>query len=401
MAQHSQFLSRARVDGAYKRKSQKVQPVDLSLSDGSKPDGSDTWRLDAIKRETPILDPTDKYTHWLIPKFTPIAKGARLTPERLGKMIIGDGMTEQEKEVLTEMLYNREAVLAWDFTEMGKVKKEVAPPQKIRTVDHKAWQVPGFQIPKALTSTVIDMLQERLKMGVIEPCHGPYRNPWYLVKKSTPGKYRLVNVAVELNRVTIRDANLPPSADEFSEEFAGCTISSLIDFFSGYDQVELDKESRDLTAFMTPLGLMRMTTLAQGATNSVAQFVRIVLKILAPHLRDRAKPFLDDVGIKGPKTTYNNEELAPGIRRYVVEHIQNLDKVLADLERAGVTIAGAKSQFCRAGIKIVRYICDADGRHPDTSKVLKILDWPKYIDTTLACVFMGVIKNFAQIASPI
>ena len=32
-------------------------------------------------------------------------------------------MTEQEKEVLTEMLYNREVVLAWDFTEMGMVKK--------------------------------------------------------------------------------------------------------------------------------------------------------------------------------------------------------------------------------------------------------------------------------------
>ncbi len=50
-------------------------------------------------------------------------------------------------------------------------------------------------------------------MGVIEPCHAPYRNPWYLVKKSTPEKYRLCNVAVELNQVNIRDANLPLSAD--------------------------------------------------------------------------------------------------------------------------------------------------------------------------------------------
>ena len=234
------------------------------------------------------------------------------------------------------------------------------------------------------------MLQERLKIRVIEPYHGPYQNPWYLVKKSTLGKYQLVNVAVKLNRVTIRDTNLPPSADEFSKEFSSCAISSLIDFFSGYDQVELGEESRNLTAFMTPLGLMQMTTLAQGATNSVAQFVRIVLKILAPHLRDRAKPFLDDVAIKGPKTTYNNEEVAPGIRRYVFEHIQNLGKVLADLERAGVTIAGAKSQFCQAGLKIVGYICDADGRHPDTSKVLKILDWPECTDDTFARMFMGV-----------
>ncbi len=159
---------------------------------------------------------------------------------------------------------------------------------------------------------------------------------------------------------------------------------------------------------MTPLGLMRMTTLAQDATYLVAQFVRIVLKILKPHLRDRAKLFLDDVRVKEPKTTYNNEELASEIRRYVVEHIQNLDKVLAELERAGITIAGAKFQFCRAVIKIVGYICDANGRHPDNSKVLKILDWPECTDTTSARAFMGVcvyyriwIKNFAQFASSI
>ena len=80
-------------------------------------------------------------------------------------------------------------------------------------------------------------------MGVIELCYDPYQNLWYLVKKTTPRKYRLVNVAAELNRVTVTDANLPPSADEFSEKFAGCAISSLIDFFSGYDQVDLDEES--------------------------------------------------------------------------------------------------------------------------------------------------------------
>lgn len=110
--------------------------------------------------------------------------------------------------------------------------------------------------------------------------------------------------------------------------------------------------------------------------------------------------------VKEPKTTYNNKEPVPGIRRYVVKHIQNLDKVLADLERAGVTIGGAKSQFCQASIKIVGYICDADGHHPDISNVLKILDWPECMDTTSACAFIGVcvyyqiwIKDFAQVAS--
>lgn len=78
--------------------------------------------------------------------------------------------------------------------------------------------------------------------------------------------------------------------------------------------------------------------------------------------------------VKKPKTIYNNKELASKIRRYVFEYIQNLDNVLADLKQMGVTIAKAKSQFCQASIKILGYICDADGCHPDTSKVLKILN---------------------------
>ena len=54
------------------------------------------------------------------------------------------------------------------------------------------------------------------------------------------------------------------------------------------------------------------------------------------------------------------------------------------------------------------FICDANGRHPDTSKVLKILDWSECTNVTPPCTLMGVcvyyqiwIKNFAQVASPI
>ncbi len=47
------------------------------------------------------------------------------------------------------------------------------------------------------------MLQEKLKMEAIEPCHGSYQNLWYLVKNGTEKKYQLVNIAVELNQLTI------------------------------------------------------------------------------------------------------------------------------------------------------------------------------------------------------
>ena len=88
-----------------------MQLVYQKLLDSSKSDRSDTWRVNVMKKEIPILDLINKNTYWLISKFTLIAKGARLTPEQLVKITIGDSRTSQEKDVFIEMFYNREVVL--------------------------------------------------------------------------------------------------------------------------------------------------------------------------------------------------------------------------------------------------------------------------------------------------
>ena len=85
--------------------------------------------------------------------------------------------------------------------------------------------------------------------------------------------------------------------------------------------------------------------------------------------------FLDDVSIKGLKTMYQNEEVKPGIQKYVLKHIQNINETLFYLELAGCVISGEKSQFCMPKIKIVGFMCDSEGCHPDTVKVIKILEW--------------------------
>ena len=75
------------------------------------------------------------------------------------------------------MLLQREGVLSWDFSEIGRVAPKVAPPQPIRTVKHDAWQAHPFPVPKKLLPVVEEMVRERLKKGILKPCHGPYRNP--------------------------------------------------------------------------------------------------------------------------------------------------------------------------------------------------------------------------------
>ena len=150
-------------------------------------------------------------------------------------MKLGDGLSDEEKDIFYKMLYNREAAVAFDFKEKGYFNSEIQPPHVVLTIDHIPWQAKNLKVPKALEVEVIDIIKDRMQCGALEQSFGPYRNPWFLVPKKTPGKYRLINSAQCLNAVTIRDASLPPTVDEFSEAFAGFLLISLLDFFSGYD----------------------------------------------------------------------------------------------------------------------------------------------------------------------
>ncbi len=62
-----------------------------------------------------------------------------------------------------------------------------------------------------------------------------------------------------INKVTRRDANLLLNMDKFSEKFVGCAITSLINFFSGYNQIELAVEYKVLIRFQISFGLIRLT----------------------------------------------------------------------------------------------------------------------------------------------
>ena len=231
-------------------------------------------------------------------------------------MRIGTDLWREERELLMEVLFNREAAIAFDSSEKGRFHDNIEPPHVMPTVPHLLWQAPSFRIPAGLHEVSARMIEDRLACGTIERSFRPYWNPWFLVEK--PGfekdeegnlildsnqkpikHYRLINLAQRINVVLIRDASLPPGADEFSERFAGYPFILLVDLYLGYDQCTLAPESRDITAFHTPLGLMRMTTLPQGYTNAVQAFDRVVKKVLhAQIVRGRCEQFIDDIVVR-------------------------------------------------------------------------------------------------------
>ena len=68
-------------------------------------------------------------------------------------------------------------------------------------------------------------------------------------------------------------------------------------------------------------------------------------RVLGELIPDYARAFLDDITVRGPTTTYGGQDMPglPGVRRYIGEHLQSIDKVLVNVELAHCTIKAYKS----------------------------------------------------------
>ena len=142
------------------------------------------------------------------------------------------------------------------------------------------------------------------------------------------------------------------------------------DLYSGYDQFQLSLESRDLMTMRTPLGLVRMCTLPQGATNSVAHMMNGMNKVLRDFIPHITMPFIDDLPIKGCEENKKDEAKDQrGFRKFVAQHISDCDSILSRLQEVHLTLSGAKSVFGAKEILIVGHMCGPHGRRPSPTKV--------------------------------
>ena len=86
----------------------------------------------------------------------------------------------------------------------------------------------------------------------------------------------------------------------FFKEFTRYKVIFLVNFFSSYNQLELNIESKNLIAFTALLKLLQQITVPIGGTNSVTWFIKTITKILKHHIPHYTLPFLDDITVKGP-----------------------------------------------------------------------------------------------------
>ena len=387
----------------YKKVSQKVRPVSIQIPEDQQP-----------KRQFP-QDPLfnlPKLPHHP-PNFTPTTK---ITAERMEELAIDkhEELQPEERKLLQHVLCLNERSIAFDEKERGTFRSDYFSDYVIPTVEHEPWIEKNIPLAQGHKDELLRLLQEKINAGVYERAHTAYRSRWFYVLKKDGG-LRIVHDLQKLNGVTIRDSAVPPIIEEFVEAYAGRSVYTVLDMYWGFHARVLDIHSRDLTAFQTPLGSFRLTSLPMGYANAPAEFQACMMFILQDEVPNVAGVFIDDVPIKGPVTRYigpdGEEEVLPenpGIRRYIWEHLNDVHRILHRIGEAGGTVSAKKMQLCRAEVEIVGHKCSASGRQPVDSRTKKIETWPVPTDLKEVRGFLGLcgtvriwIKDFSILARPL
>jgi len=152
-----------------------------------------------------------------------------------------------------------------------------------------------------------------------------------------------------------------------------------------------------------------------GYTNAVPEFQNCTTFILQDEIPHNCSVMIDDIGIKGPPTRYQdldgNYETIPensGIRRFIWEHAIVVSRVLHRLQHAGATISPKKSQVARSEIILAGQKLTYEGRLPDPSRVSKIVKWKPCETITQLRGFLGLsgtcriwIENYSKEITPL
>src|SRR5271154_2688597 len=348
-------------------------------------------------------------------EFEPTGRYTQEQKEKIDERHKDDFLLEEERKLMHHFMMLQNGSFAWEDQERGRFREDFFPPIDIPVVPHKPWVLKNIPIPPGLYPEICKIIKTKLDAGVYEHSNSSYRSRWFCVIKKDGKSLRLVHSLEPLNEVTIAHSGVPPATELLAAQFAGRSCGGMFDLYVGYDERTLAESSRDLTTFQSPFGALRLVTLPMGWTNSVPIFHDDVTFILQPEIPDVTVPFIDDVPIKGPKSRYMLEDGSyetisenPGIRRFVWEHFQNLNRVVQRMKYCGGTFSGHKTTLCAEEITVVGHRCTIDGRKPETDRVGVIERWPPCKNLTDVRMFLGTvgvcrvfIKDFARIAGPL
>jgi hypothetical protein len=141
-------------------------------------------------------------------------------------------------------------------------------------------------------------VQKLLDAGFIEEVHHPVWLANLVIVPKANGKLRMCIDYTNLNKVYPKDPYPLPRIDQIVDSTSGCDLLSFLDAYSGFHQIQLSRQDRKHTAFVTVDGLYCYVVILYGLKNALPTFVWAMSKTFGDLIRDKVEVYVDDIVVK-------------------------------------------------------------------------------------------------------
>jgi ribonuclease HI len=162
-----------------------------------------------------------------------------------------------------------------------------------------------------------------------------------------------------LNKACPKD-NFPlPWIDKIVDSAAGCEVMSLLDCFSGYDQIYMKEEDKASTSFITPFGTYCFIRMPEGLKNAGSTFSRLTKIVLESQVGRNIFTYVDDIVV----TSKSKED-----------HLADLTETFANMRDARLRLNPKRCVFSVRQGKILGYLVLHRGIEANPTKIQAIIN---------------------------
>lgn len=305
-------------------------------------------------------------------------------------------LNEEEKISITEVLNEYSDVFFLKGDKLNANNK--LPKLKIQIKENqKPLNLKNYRTPFALKKHMEENLEKMIENDSIEESVSPWNMPILLVAKkvdnSNEKKYRLVVDMRKLNELIEEDVFPLPLIDEILSQLGKAEYFSVLDLYSGFNQIVLDEDSRKFCSFSANGRKWQYKRMPQGLKTAPAFFSRMMENTLSGLIGVSCFLFMDDLICFG---------------KNLKEHNQNLVNILETLRKNDLKLQSDKCSFLRKECIYLGHRVTPHGIFPDSSKFEAISNFPKPKTRKDVRSFLGLcgyyrkfIKDYGKIAAPL
>lgn len=266
--------------------------------------------------------------------------------------------------------------------------------QKLRLDDKNPVYVKNYRLPYTQKTEIDRQVNNLLKNNLIEPSQSNFNSPLILVpKKGQNKKWRMCVDYRLVNKKLIADKFPLPRIDDILDGLGRAKYFSIVDLFSGFHQIPLDEDSRNVTSFSTSSGAYRWKVLPFGlniAPNSFSRMMSIAFTGISP---EQAFLYIDDIIIIGASESH---------------HLKNIKDIFQVFRKHNLKLNPNKCDFFRSEVTFLGHKCTSNGLLPDDSKIHAIKNYTRPNDKDSVRRFVAFsnyyrrfIPNFASLSAPL